>query len=795
LTQRRWPPNPYDYSTPAGADVFAGRRSELGAFGRFAAAVRDGRIQHLLIHGPRSIGKTSLLGRLDEALDKQGLVYARVTLDDDSAQDSQFIVEAITALTNAAIRAGAFGGAGSEFDNQFQNTLVGAPSEHPVGPLRVLRFAAACGYGVSRISDLLVEKDLQELTDGARDVDSPGLVLVVDEANKLETQPVTVQRLRNLFITPGLIATVLCGSDGFLTALDTAMAPMSRHFERLNLQALADEQETRDAMIRPLQSAGVDYAGVVPPELIHEVHALSGGRPFEVSLLCHAMYDKLERGEVSTLALSDQVLEAVAAQLRPSVEDQAALAIVRTLEPPTVELAAAYCVDPQLTIHEHALLRAAFDAPTPAVVETARRLVASDWEALERVHLASVDGDFLRPAFGELGRLYLKYHAQVIGVMKPGFEGRFSERLAQKLEQRFGVNFATAGLFAIFHRSRVDLVRGTDESMAERFSQLRSKNFDKPAFLPPIPDVNDVDSHHQFVLAMIPFEITEDGFTIVAAFSMAEESSRTEDEILKSLTETVAQAVPYGARPGAVETVALSPDEWRAWTLSERFWWGTISIAGLWLSGRRSQASVLGESFLRDLRPEIEGERHLPESALVFLNNLGFVRLTAGKFDGALIALEQAATRGGLEDSRDLREQQILRCNLAAACAGLGQYSGAIDWCDQVLALDSVPEQQEPPAVLVAFTPDPDWQQHPMTVTRPDPELIALATRASAQACLGDATAAATAQALTNRTSAAWAKRVRAAIIARLGGADEQVSSSLPNDEGADEFDELADEV
>jgi hypothetical protein len=36
---------------------------------------------------------------------------------------------------------------------------------------------------------------------------------------------------------------------------------------------------------------------------------------------------------------------------------------------------------------------------------------------------------------------------------------------------------------------------------------------------------------------------------------------------------------------------------------------------------------------------------------------------------------------------------------------------------------------------------------------------------------------------------------VRAAIIARLGGADEQVSSSLPNDEGADEFDELADEV
>jgi hypothetical protein len=774
VTDASWPPNPYDYSTPASAEVFAGRLREVNAFKRFAAGVGQGAIEHLLIHGPRAIGKTSLLGRLDEQLDERSIIHARVTLDDGSAEDGKFLLEAITALTDGVIRSGGLGGPGGPFDQAFQDALAGGTQGNPQGPLRVLRFAAASGQGTARLPDLLVEKDLQELTDGGREVDSASLVLVVDEADRLEAHPVTVQRLRNLFITPGLVAIVLAGSDGLLTALDTAMAPMSRHFERLSLEALGDERETREAMTRPLQTVGIDYREVVTPDLVHEVHALSGGRPFEISLLCHAMYERLQSGETRTLTLSAQVLEAVAAQLKPSAEDQAALAVLRTLEPPIVRLAAAYCVDPQLTLHEHSLLRSAFVDPTPAAVQTARAAVSADWTEVERIGLAAVQGEFLRPAFGELGRLYLKYRARVVGAMSPDFEGRYSDRLASKLEVRLAEAIEHESLLAIFHRSRIALVAGADPNMVERLDALRAGRIDEAAFPPLTLDVEGADDprYQRFVLAMVPFEIMEDGFSTIAVIGLTEDSRTRETDVLSTLTSAVAASAPYGVRPGVAASVELTQDQWQAWRRSERFWTAEFVVASLWLSGRHDSSLKLGEAFLRDLKSELEAQASFPESGISFLNNLGFVRLAAGHLVDALSSLEQAAVHGGISDTREVSDRMVLLCNLAAASAGLGSYTEALDWCDQVAGLELQTTETRSAAVLSVFTADPDWPKQPVLVRNVDPVLMALGTRASCQACLGDEAAVETAASLAARSSSGWARRVQRGIALRRGVED-----------------------
>lgn len=70
MIDAKWPSNPYDFSAPAASEAFAGRSGELDALDRFVRAIGQGRVQHLLIHGPRAIGKTSLVRRLEERLDR-----------------------------------------------------------------------------------------------------------------------------------------------------------------------------------------------------------------------------------------------------------------------------------------------------------------------------------------------------------------------------------------------------------------------------------------------------------------------------------------------------------------------------------------------------------------------------------------------------------------------------------------------------------------------------------------------------------------------------------------------------
>jgi len=396
-------PNPYDFSSPAREDTFAGRKAETERLRQFAGGITESIAAHLLIHGRRGIGKTSLLTRLREVLDERGLLHATVTLDDGSAEDSVFFSEAVQALETAVVNAGGFGGVGDGYDAAFHMALLGTTPIDNVGPLRVAQSAGRTPSQTdNRIPSAFITADLEDLANEARDLDSAGLVLIVDEADRLQGHAQTIQRMRNLLVLPGVLSCVLVGGDELVSALDGALEAASRHFQRLEVRTLGDAGETYSCMARPLRVAGLDEQTLMQSGTVEDVHELTRGRPYEIALVCHAMYDRLVSGEASGLALSDQVLEEVADQLKPAPEEKAALSILRSLEADGLSLAARYCVDPRLSLQEHAMLRASFEPPKPERLTTERVATLSEWQQLSQTGLASMDGEFIRPAFGSL---------------------------------------------------------------------------------------------------------------------------------------------------------------------------------------------------------------------------------------------------------------------------------------------------------------------------------------------------------------------------------------------------------
>ena len=210
--ERSLPSNPYDFSGPAGDGVFAGRRGEQQRLDEFAASLADGRPRHLLIHGRRGIGKTSLIGRLDEIASKQRVLVASVCLDEGGVLETPFLVACVVSLASAAVELGAFGGPSGPFPSALEDALIGAVVDPTLGPLRAARFSGIQSNN-ERIPDALITRDLHDIRDAAAEVGIRGIVLVVDEADYLSASPSAAQRLRNLFITHGQVSTILVGTE------------------------------------------------------------------------------------------------------------------------------------------------------------------------------------------------------------------------------------------------------------------------------------------------------------------------------------------------------------------------------------------------------------------------------------------------------------------------------------------------------------------------------------------------------------------------------------------------------
>ena len=345
-------PNPYDFANPINdPDLFAGRAKEIREIEYYLDhASRAPRPINLAILGERASGKTSVLNMIHVKAEAREMMVVRVDLDEgDVRTELAFFLKVFDSMLITACSRDAYGGlAGKTYD--CYRDMVDAyeiPSEKEwcpfMFPIQYAKAMASGNLGAS-VSDASLKRDIASIRE---EVAHP-IVVLFDECDVLATSRVHLEKLRNVFMnTPGFML-VITGTPRLFPIIDDVFSPIIRQFKKIDIGPFDEQIDTETCIRRPLEKAGIpDPADLFDFETYHdvqEVHELAGGRPYEIQLICHLMFRRVQEGRAARMQLTLEVLDAVLDELhagrdiwiRPVVAavrnlDQAGLRALRIL--------------------------------------------------------------------------------------------------------------------------------------------------------------------------------------------------------------------------------------------------------------------------------------------------------------------------------------------------------------------------------------------------------------------------------------------------------------------------------
>ncbi len=181
-------------------------------------------------------------------------------------------------------------------------------------PIQYAKAMAASNEN-ARASDTTFKSDLAEIRG---EVNSP-VVILFDEANVLAKSRTHLEKLRNIFMnTPGFML-VLTGTPDLFPLMDEVFSPIIRQFKKVQVGRFKDRGETRDCIRKPLEKIGIsDATEIFDFETyrdVREIHDLTGGKPYEVQLLCHVLFRRVQEKRAKQMKLDLSVLEDVRSEL------------------------------------------------------------------------------------------------------------------------------------------------------------------------------------------------------------------------------------------------------------------------------------------------------------------------------------------------------------------------------------------------------------------------------------------------------------------------------------------------
>lgn len=320
-------PNPYNFSRPvADGALFAGRQKEIQEIAYYLdQAQRSTRPMSLALLGERAAGKSSLLNAIEREARTRGLIVARIDLDEGDAQSQLgFFSKLFDSIFTAACEAGHFEGVtGRTYDTYLDITQsLTIPDDKTFCPFlfpTALARATSAGNYSAPVSDAIFRRDLATLH---RTVVTP-IVILIDEGNVLSGSRILLEKLRNIFDNENGFMLVITGTPALFPMMDEVFSPIIRSFKKIEVRPFDRQQDTQDCIWRPLLALDLDPHKIIDFSTIREVraiHDVSGGRPYEIQLLCHMLFRRVQEGLSERMTLSLSVLEDVRRELEKAHE-------------------------------------------------------------------------------------------------------------------------------------------------------------------------------------------------------------------------------------------------------------------------------------------------------------------------------------------------------------------------------------------------------------------------------------------------------------------------------------------
>ncbi len=322
--------NPYDFSNPVtNRDLFVGRQKELDDLRYYLdQAAKAPRPINIAALGPRASGKTSLLNMIELEARGREFCVARVDLNESDVESPMgFFFKIFDSILNAACGCGRPGGESLCFEGKAGKTYdvyldmistYRVPAEKEWCPfLFPIHYAKAMESGMHscRVSEASFKDDLKRIRD---EVARPVAVLF-DECNVLSKNRVLLEMLRNIFMNTAGYMLVFTGTPDLFPVMDEVFSPIVRQFKKIEIDRFKDIDETKECIKKPLESIGIrdlsDIFDFDDPTQLEEIHELVGGRPYEIQLLCHFLFRRVQTGQAPQMRLNLGVLDDVLREL------------------------------------------------------------------------------------------------------------------------------------------------------------------------------------------------------------------------------------------------------------------------------------------------------------------------------------------------------------------------------------------------------------------------------------------------------------------------------------------------
>jgi tetratricopeptide (TPR) repeat protein len=275
---------------------------------------------HLAFIGERAAGKTSFLNITANEAKRRNFCVVRVDLDEgDATTQLAFFRKLYHQIASQAFALGGFGGRKSKTYEAYLDLISTyktekGPEYQPLTFANVIARALDANRSDIAVPDDILKDDLKLISD---ELARP-IIILIDECNVLKSSRIILEKLRNLFMSMTGYMLVFAATKDLFPLIDDIFSPIMRQFKQIEIGAFTKRRDTEFCMRRRLSHAGVpapERERLIPNSIYSDVHVLSGGRPYEIQLICHFLFRQCQMGHarkfVLDIASVDQIQKGI----------------------------------------------------------------------------------------------------------------------------------------------------------------------------------------------------------------------------------------------------------------------------------------------------------------------------------------------------------------------------------------------------------------------------------------------------------------------------------------------------
>jgi hypothetical protein len=487
--------SPYDWKFPVkDRELFVGRTEELAdvdnEVARFGGSPSIQPV--IVVAGERRVGKSSFLLRICEICGENSILPVVVNAEDPMVQNAwEFWHEIFSRLLIASCGAGArivgedVAGTGFGFLTPKQRTQS-QTKEATLNTADLWFSNAYSQYRRGAVADTpasyLVENELKAIFTCCSKLDYKGIILILDEAQRLLNSFPLRQQLRNIVQHLVEYGIVFAGEPTIDKMFNDPQEPFFNQGTFISLKNFTKHDDIVACALKPLKES---ERNLMSPMTIDHIARLSQGKPNQIRLICDAIYSRYSQGAQQHLDISTDVMDDVIDEVAKEYQDpklRARIERIVSLSSIDLELLHNMTRYPNWTLDEIVELDESFRGESVSNQTVLRRtaFLKRKQEYFVQLGLMVDDPERFSLVGGEFTHLYVRFQYEVrkygelsrmliLGKGPPNSFGEKSDKLVKSISYALGQNpLLSRFIVHPFPRDEGDIV----ETVRHRFSSL-----------------------------------------------------------------------------------------------------------------------------------------------------------------------------------------------------------------------------------------------------------------------------------------------------------------------------------